>query len=281
MIEKITIIFVSFHSEKKIVEYLERLNNKYKIIIIDNANDQFLSKKLKNFQDLEIVSNEKNLGFGSAANQALKKVNTKYALHLDIDSKIDTNSIEKMIEESDRIKDFAILAPEILNHKYKEENFIKKNYEDKYNLMNFVEGCCLFFNIKEINEIGYFDENFFLYFEEVDLVKRLINKNKKIILLNNIFIEHEGRASVDTKYNDEIEINRNWHYMWSKFYYHKKHFGYFYAIIKIGKSFFSSGFKSIIYSIMGNNVKKNKYKARFSGCLNSILLKKSWYRPKL
>ena len=118
MIEKITIIFVSFHSEKKIVEYLERLNNKYKIIIIDNANDQFLSKKLKNFQDLEIVSNEKNLGFGSAANQALKKVNTKYALHLDIDSKIDTNSIEKMIEESDRIKDFAILAPEILNHKY-------------------------------------------------------------------------------------------------------------------------------------------------------------------
>ena len=62
--------------------------NKYKIIIIDNANDQLLGRKLATYQNIEIVTNEKNLGFGAAANQALKRVKTKYALHLDIDSKI-------------------------------------------------------------------------------------------------------------------------------------------------------------------------------------------------
>ncbi len=281
MKENLTIIFVSYFSEKKIIKYIERLDNKYKIIIIDNANDHFLEKNLKKLQNIEIITNKKNIGFGSATNQALRKLKTKYALHLDIDTNISLSSIDTMIKTADKIQDFAILAPKIFNHKYSNKSYIKKNYFENTHLMNFVEGCCLFFKVNEIEEIGYFDENFFLYYEETDLVKRLTDKNKKVILLDNISIEHEGRASVDTKYNDQIEVNRNWHYMWSKFYYHKKHFGYIIAFFKIAKSFFSSGLKSVFFSITGNKSKKDKYSARFSGCLNSILLKKSWYRPKL
>ena len=126
MKENLTIIFVSFFSEKKIIKYIESLENKYKIIIIDNANDHFLEKNLKQLQNIEIITNKKNIGFGSATNQALRKLKTKYALHLDIDTNISLSSIDTMIETADKIQDFAILAPKIFNHKYRNKSYIKK-----------------------------------------------------------------------------------------------------------------------------------------------------------
>ena len=52
-----------------------------------------------------------------------------------------------------------------------------------------------FLNIKQFNEIGFFDENFFIYLEEIDLCKRLMKKNKKIYLDKNIKINHLGGSS--------------------------------------------------------------------------------------
>ena len=49
--------------------------------------------------------------------------------------------------------------------------------------MNFIDGSCLLFDMKKIKKIGYFDENFFLYFEETDLIRRCINNNKMFLWL--------------------------------------------------------------------------------------------------
>ena len=95
----------------------------------------------------------------------------------------------------------------------------------------------MFLNLNQFKEIGFFDENFFIYFEEIDLCKRLIKKNKKILLDTNIKITHGG-TSHDDSINFEMEKSRNWHWMWSSFYFHKKHYGYLFAIIKILPKFF-------------------------------------------
>ena len=68
--------------------------------------------------------------------------------------------------------------------------------------------------------------------------------------------------------------------MWSTFYYHKKHFGKINAYIKILPKFFSALIKFSIFFLTNNKKKKDKYYARFNGSLNSIIGKKSWYRPK-
>ena len=91
-------------------------------------------------------------------------------------------------------------------------------------------------------------------------------------------IDHKGGASSDINLFTEIEYLRNWHWMWSKFYYHKKHDGYFYAFFKIFRNLISALLKFVLYSITNNDKKRTFYKARFSGCINSLLLKKSWYR---
>ena len=65
-----------------------------------------------------IIINKKNTGFGSGANLGLKKVKTKYALHLDLDTSFSNKSINKLINKAIQIDDFGIIGPRIQNFKY-------------------------------------------------------------------------------------------------------------------------------------------------------------------
>ena len=79
----------------------------------------------------------------------------------------------------------------------------------------------------------------------------------------------------------ELEKNRNWHWMWSTFYFNKKHKGFFIAITFIFPKLISALFKTIFYQIILQKDKRDIYFSRMSGILNSVLGKKSWYRPPL
>ena len=76
-----------------------------------------------------------------------------------------------------------------------------------------------------------------------------------------------------------MELSRNWHWMWSTFYYTKKYNGLFFAIILTSRKFISSILKYIFYLIIRNESKKCIYKQRMSGLLNAMIGKNSWYRP--
>ena len=139
----------------------------------------------------------------------------------------------------------------------------------------------MLFNLEQFKEIGFFDSNFFIYLEEIDLCRRLKQNQKKIYLDKKIKINHLGGSSHNESINFEMELSRNWHWMWSTFYYNKKHFGYFISLIRVSKKFFSSFVKMIYFSIIFKAKKRRIYYQRFSGLFNSIIGKKSWYRPKI
>ena len=139
----------------------------------------------------------------------------------------------------------------------------------------------MFLNLKQFDKIGLFDENFFIYLEEIDLCKRLRSQNKKIYLDKKVVIHHIGGSSHNKQIEFEMELSRNWHWMWSLFYYNKKHYGYIFALLSVSKKFFSSLIKIFLYSLIFNQYKKKIYLQRFSGLYNSIIGNKSWYRPKI
>ena len=90
-----------------------------------------------------------------------------------------------------------------------------------------------------------------------------------------------GGKSHSTAYEIEIEYSRNWHWMWSKFYFYKKHNGYLKALLISFPIMIKSIIKFIYYLLKFNKYKKKIYKMRFLGLLNSMLGRKSWYRPKV
>ena len=80
------------------------------------------------------------------------------------------------------------------------------------------------------------------------------------------------------KNSNEFDYLRNWHWMWSKYYFNKKHYGTLFSIFKIFPNFISALIKFLVYLIIFNTHKKNVYKMRLMGIFSSILGKRSFFR---
>ena len=277
--EKITIIINTFKSEEKIYNCLDSIPNTYKVVVVENSkNSEFKNKIEEKYSNVECILAGDNLGYAKGNNLGLSTVNSKYALILNPDAKLEKNTLRNFFITASKIKDFSIIGPakqDELN-----ENDISSEKEDFFEV-NELKGFAMFLNMKQFKEIGFFDENFFIYLEEIDLCKRLRKENKKIYLDKNIIIHHLGGRSHDSSINFEMELSRNWHWMWSTFYYNRKHYGYFFSLLKTSGKLFSSLINLIFFSIIFKNEKRKIYFQRFSGLINSILGRKSWYRPKI
>ncbi len=278
-IKEITIVIASFKSEKKIKNCLNSIDKQAKVLVIENSNNLSFKENLeKEFSNVECVLAGANIGYGSANNIGLKKVKTKYALILNPDATLHSSALENFIKATEKIYDFAIMAPYIQEEKDKFDKNYLKNISPVE--VENVKGFAMFLNISEFREVGFFDENFFFYFEEIDLCKRLINHGKKIYLIPEIKIDHGGGLSHDQSINVEMELSRNWHWMWSTFNYHKKYKGFFVSFFIILPKMSSAIIKVLIYTLIFNKKKKIYYQ-RLSGLINAIMGKSSWYRPKV
>jgi GT2 family glycosyltransferase len=256
----LTVIIVSFHSEN----------------IIENAIKSINRKKYKN---ITVLNSMDNLGFGRSINLAIQKIKTPFSFYLSADAVLKKKSLEYILNYAVKNTDWVILTPSIINTVTPEINIIKKNYKKDIDSINFTPGCAFFFNKKVIKKIGGFDKNIFLYYEDHDFFLRCLKTKKKILVINKASVLHKGNSSVDKKFNYEIELNRNWHLMWSKFYFYKKNFSIITAYKKTLRSFFSSIIKIIYYKFI-NERKYFIYLNRFNGLLSSYMNKKSSRRPK-
>ena len=273
--KELTIVIVAFKSDKKIISCLESISNKIPIIIVENSDNVDFKKKIESkFKNVNCILTGENKGYSIANNIGLKLVKSKYALVLNPDTVLEKNTIKNFFVFTESNKDFWLVGP--ASDQMVEIDYKSKNSQEVKNL----KGFAIFFNMSKFNG-EFFDENFFLYFEEIDLCKRIQINKGKIFLDKTIIINHEGGKSVNNFFSFELEKNRNWHWMWSTFYFHKKYKGFFLATIIIFPKLLSALFKSIFYLIIFNKKKRDIYFHRLSGVLNSIAGKKSWYRPAL
>ena len=275
----LTIIITSFHSRDKIFSCIESIEKSIKIIVIENSNDEKLKKEIQSkYQNVECILSKENLGYGAGNNLGLSKVETRYALILNPDVTLNNDAINKFFLSINNLEDFGIIAPISQNEKYNNFNI---NDDKEIKEVDNVKGFAMFLNMKNLKQVNFFDENFFLYFEEIDLCRRLKKNNSKIFIDPTIKVSHLGGTSHNPEIEKPMELSRNWHWMWSTFYFHKKHYGYFTAMIKILPKLSSSLIKFIIFLTTFQKYKSEIYKHRLSGIINSVLLRKSWYRPKL
>jgi len=272
----ITFIIVTYRSEDIIKRCLDSLPKESKKIIIENSNNINLGKELKNkYDNIEVILSS-NIGMGAGNNIGLKACKTSYAYVLNPDTKFHNDTFKNLIETLKHINDFTLASP--INDDENYPNYKKTNSSVKIdnNILSVksIDGFSMLFNLKKFKDQNFFDENIFLFLENDDLCLRIKNKNEMIYLITNSFINHKGSISKSEK----LEYLRNWHWMWSKFYFNKKHYGYIFALFMVSSNFFSGCLKFLFNLIIFNTYKRKIYKMRIFGLLNSILGKKSWYR---
>lgn len=276
--KNITFVIVSFRSSHIIEKCIKSINPKIKIIIVENSNNIEIKDYLENkFLNVQVIIAKKNLGYGKGNNLGISKVDTQYAFILNPDAILEENSLEKFYKAQFFLKDdFTILAPNLFNN-YGYFLNSNKNTNKEILEVDYVKGFAMLINLKKIHPKDLFDENFFLFLEEIDLCKRIKQSGGKIFVIQNSKIHHLGKQASENILN--IELCRNWHWMWSLFYYNYKHFGiitaYRVAIIR----FFSSIFKLFFSFVFFNKKKILIHYYRINGLFNAFLRRPSWLRP--
>jgi hypothetical protein len=239
----LSVIIVNYKSEQFLENCLASLYSKYtpdvEIIIINNDATTKLPEIAITFPQAKIINNQKNIGFGSAHNQGAKKAQGKYLFLLNPDTTVQTG-IEKALIFLENNPEVAIIGSNLVSLDKQTQSWIagvsvclsdllknnfgliasKKIWQSKTKIeADWVSGGAMFVRKNIFEKVGGFDENFFMYFEDIDLCKRIQKLGNKIFYHPEIKIQHIGGASFSNKKEQKKE------YYKSQDYFFQKHFG--------------------------------------------------------
>ena len=221
---------------------------------------------------------------GAGNNLGIIKSNTKYVYVLNPDVVLKHDTILNVNNSISELNDFAILSPVSDNSDYPNYKLSlskSQNYDESIiREVEEIDGYSMIINKDYFNNRDFFDEKFFMYLENVDLCFRAKKNGGKLFIIPNSRVHHLGAQAVDDKYTEEIELSRNWHWMWSKLYFNKKHRGIFISSL-LGLSSLVGNFLKYSMCLITFNKKRNIYRMRMSGIINSLLGRQSWYRPEI
>ena len=282
--QNLSVVIVTLKSEKIIHQCINSINQNIPIIVVEHSDNKNFKEELEQkYKNLKCILSKSNLGMGTGNNIGIKDANTEYVLILNPDVILEKNTIEELFLASKHLKDYTILAPlekNFANYGMTNNKILNKNLGDAPFKVDFVDGFAMVIK-KNFFKEKYFDENFFMYLENNDLCKRVISQGGSIYVVPRSRINHLAARTVDQKFEYEIELSRNWHWIWSKFYFSKKHFGFFKAFYDGFPKYCTSLLKFLFYLLINNKKKRKIYFNRASGFYNAYLGKSSWYRPNL
>ena len=284
--QNLSIVIVTLKSENVIHQCIKSIDNNIPIVVVENSNDQGFKESLESlYKNVTCILSKSNIGMGAANNIGIKLTTTEYVLVLNPDVVLEPDAIEELYLSSKQIVEFSIISPISLNTKFPNYGMFNKKEEIKISEQPFkvdcVDGFAMLLNKNKFRNELYFDESIFLYLENDDLCLRVNRKGGSIYVIPKAKVNHGGAKTVDQKYKNEVELSRNWHWMWSKFYFNKKNFGFFKALNECLAAYISAIIKFLYYLLIKNDFKKKKYFNRASGFYNSLIGKPSWYRPNL
>lgn len=285
MVFDIAIILINYNSSEHSINCISSILEKtsktlnYQIIITDNSSDIEDYLKLKtfcdnlNFPNLFLYRSKINTGFGGGNMHGIQYANAKYYAFVNNDTlfindclfilknNLDTNTnigiagAQAYKENGDflgSLDHFASPMREIIGRDFLEMINSKKypNRKQKYTnsiQVNFIPGSFMFVRAIDFNEVGGFDNNIFLYYEETDLCIRLKNNSKFAYLIPDAEFIHLHGASTGKSLAIKKELKI------SLLYIMRKHYGFFgYKLVQlflITKYFFSSIFKPKNWSL--------------------------------
>jgi GT2 family glycosyltransferase len=252
---EISVIIVSYNTRAMTLDCLRVLYEKLdsvnaEVWLVDNAsNDGSVEAVRDAFPNVQVIANEKNGGFGAANNQAMKRARGDFFLLLNSDAFPLEGAIQTLLEYSKGHHDVAVVGPRLLNGDgslqpscWKFPSPMRAVVEniglasllphhphfgdysrwahDEERAVDFVIGACMLVRREVYEQIGGFDEEFFLYAEETDWQRRMTDKGWKIVFTPQAQVTHLGGASGAS---EKVKVNS--HFFEGLDRYERKHHG--------------------------------------------------------
>ena len=206
----------------------------FKIILIDNESQNSFPDEINKSEKIHVIKNENNEGFSKANNQGIKysiKNGFDFVLLLNNDTLIKNDLIDSLVQQSSTLNQ-KIIQPLILNYngtkiwnaggsinyflgtfQTLEKGKVFKNFKSSINFTDWFSGCCVLIKSEIFKDIGYFDERFFAYYEDVDFSIRLKSKGYSIAMMNDSYLKHFESASSKSSNQNEGNLSPYVHYL--------------------------------------------------------------------
>lgn len=197
----------------------------YELIVVDNGSSDATKGLLKSYNSSTYIRNPNNLGFAAAVNIGMGRRKGRYVLLLNPDTSFESDVLEKMVNHLDRDKKVGIASsiirypngdlqdsirrfPKLLDQliiMFKVPHFLKTKVVNEYMMkdvdplktqdVDSIMGAFMFIREELIQDIGLFDERYFIWFEEVDFCKMTQNAGWKIRHYADVeILHHKGHT---------------------------------------------------------------------------------------
>ncbi len=253
----ISVVIVNFNVKDYLAQALLSLqralqNISHEIFVVDNASvDGSVPYLKKHFPAVKIIENRENVGFASANNQALRKVKGEYVVVINPDTVVQEDTFRKLLEFFEDTPDASVATCKIINpdgtfsvdcrhsiptpsialwkvlglHKL----FPKSRTFGQYNLtfldpnriytVPAISGSFMMMQKKVLDKVGLFDEQFFMYCEDIDLCHRINRKNFKIYYVPTTqLIHYKGESTKKDNLDYVRTFNRSLYQFFQKYY---------------------------------------------------------------
>lgn len=281
----VNIVIVNYNLTEEIRRLIKSIyKNTYDIkflinVVDNNSADRSIENLEKEFPEVNFYYLDKNYGFAVANNYILKKVKCKYHLVINPDTELIENSIKKLFEFMENHPEVGIAGPKIEypdgKLQYSCLSFINPGYiiseilyflgnylryelkikeifnKGEYIVTDYVLGAFMIIRDQVLEDIGYFDEDYFLFAEEGDLCKRV--KKHKVAYWKGTTIIHSRSASTNKDKSQRVK----WLYE-SKLLFIKKHYSFLYGGI-IRFLIILLMMKNSIVKLRSDDVHRKKY----------------------
>ena len=253
------------------------------IFVIDNNSSDNSLQKVTSNKKLQIIKNKENRGFAKAANQGFKLSKARYILLLNPDTQLLSSTLGDCIAFMENHPGTDILGCRLLNDKgetspscarfptplkiFMDSIGFSKAFPGAFSpailmsdwdhktsrYVDQVMGAFMFIRHSVFEKIGYFDEHFFVYYEELDFSKRLHDFGGKSFFTTDIAAIHSGEGTTKAVKAFRLFLNLR-----SRLQYSKKHFGYFgYLLVWFG-TYFVEPFSRVFFILLSGKFKEIK-----------------------
>ena len=294
-----TIVLPTFFPGPEIFDNLNSIPKDLKVLIIDNSYDESLRLKLSKFENCQYY-NIGDVGLGKTFNFALEKISTEFLLLTQPDVVLRENCLENLISGMKKYPNAGICAPVVFdNGIYSKYDFYDLRYDKKLKKLNYekiknkiytlpsgdycvdaINATTMLIRTEAIKKINGWDNNIYVYLEDIDISLRMNLSNYRIVKIKNAVVDHKGWSSHFSSIKNTMNISRIWHFTWSSLYFQKK----FCTKFKFFKSLVSTFLISLVknfFLIFIFDLKKIKINnVKISACFALILNKGSYFRVK-
>ena len=216
---KIFVIILNYNGKRTLMECLRSVFDSdypnFEVVLVDNAStdESFETAKAK-YPKIHFIKNNKNVGFGAGNNIGIRFALEKMAdfiFLLNNDAYLEKSVLSLLISQAQKNPHAGIISPLILNKcdntiwfaggtinwlrmKATHSRHAVSDQNNKSFTSGYISGCAMLIRKQAFKEVGLFDEDFFLYYEDADLSVRIARKGFDLLIFPQAIVWHDEQS---------------------------------------------------------------------------------------